>query len=168
MPQSTVVSYSQMVQQLSQESSEKAHDSQVTVILSLMVNQVIASLIAQQMHLLRTSTSMKGGDHYPKLVPRYYWDNTMVMLMEFIIAIHSEPNWKIDVWKTGGLLYSSPASTSSDMTQPANNIISITTRRMSTTVIRNNDVVNYAADMQTQSTSRESKAKLSPISTILL
>ena len=36
MPQSTVVSYSQMVQQLSQESSEKAHASQVTAILSLM------------------------------------------------------------------------------------------------------------------------------------
>ena len=126
MPQSTVVSYSQMVQQLSQESSEKAHDSQVTVILSLMNKQVIASLIAQQLHLLRMSTSMKGGDHYPKLVPRYYWDNTMVMLMEFIIAIHSEPNWKIDVWKTGGLLYSSPASTSPDMTQSADNINLIT------------------------------------------
>ncbi len=77
MSQSTAVSYSQMVQQLSQESSEKAHDSQVTVILSLTAKQVIASLIAQQLHLLRMSTSMKGGDH---------WDNTMVMFMEFIVA----------------------------------------------------------------------------------
>ena len=39
MPQSTVVSYSQMVQQLTHESSEKAHDSQVTVILSLWAKQ---------------------------------------------------------------------------------------------------------------------------------
>ena len=56
MPQSTVVSYSQMVQQLSQESSEKAHDSQVTVILSLWLKQVIASFIAQQLHLLSPPT----------------------------------------------------------------------------------------------------------------
>jgi hypothetical protein len=40
MSQSTVVSYSQMVQQLSQESSDKAHDSQVTVILSLTAKQI--------------------------------------------------------------------------------------------------------------------------------
>ena len=100
---------------------------------------------------------MKGGDHYPKRVPWYYWDNTMVMFMEFIIAIHSEPNWKIDVWKTGGLLYSSPASTSPDMTQPADNINVITT--MSMTVIQTNDVVNDAADMQTQRTVTDDKVQ---------
>ena len=103
------------------------------------------------------STSMKGGDFYPMLVSRYYWDNTTVMLMAFIIIIHSEPNWKVDVWKTGGFSYFSPASTSPDMTQPADNMNLITTRHMSTTVIRYNDVVHYAADMQTQNTVRDDK-----------
>ena len=76
---------------------------------------------------------------------------------KFIIVIHSETIWKIDVWKTGGLLYFSPASTSHDMTQPADNINSTTTRHMSMTVICYNDVVHYAADMQTQSTESDNK-----------
>ena len=76
---------------------------------------------------------------------------------EFIIATHSESNWKIDVWKTGGLPYFPPASTSPDMTQPANNSNATTTRHMSTTVVHNNGVVHSAADMQTQSTVRYDK-----------
>ncbi len=45
----------------------------------------------------------------------------------------------------------SPASTSSDVTQPADNIKPITTRHMSKTVTHYNGVVYIAADMQTQS-----------------
>ena len=78
---------------------------------------------------------------------------------EFIITIHSVPNWKIDVWKTGGLSYFSPASTSPDMTQSADNINLITSRHQSTTVIHFNDVVHIAADMQTQSTVRDDKVQ---------
>jgi hypothetical protein len=102
---------------------------------------------------------MKGGDYYPQLVSSNCWDTTMGILkvmLAFIIIIHSEPNWKIDVWKTGGL-YSSPTSTSPGMTQPADNINLITTRHLSTTVVHINDVVHNAADMQTQSTVRDKK-----------
>ena len=84
----------------------------------------------------------------------------MVMLYgnsEYIITVYSEPNWKIDVWKTGGFSYFSQASTSPDMTQSADNINFITSRHMLTTVIRYNDVVHSAADMQTQSTERDAK-----------
>ena len=109
-----------------------------------------------------TQLFRKEGITIPKLESSKYWDNTMVLLngnSEFILATHSETNWKIDVWKTGGLLYFSPASTSPDMTQPADNINLITTRHMSTTVTRYNDVVYYAADMQTQSTVRDDKVQ---------
>ena len=100
------------------------------------------------------------------------WDTVTIIILfgnsEFIITIHSVPNWKIDVWKTGGLSYSSPASTSPDMTQSADNINLITSRHSSTTVIHFNDVVHIAADMQTQSTVREIKSRQTPVSTILL
>ena len=151
------------MQPLSPGNSEKASYSQVTVILSHGLKQVMTSLV----HLnFATQLLRKEGIPIPKLESSKYWDNTMVMLngnSEFIIATHSESNWKIDVWKTGGLSYFSPASTSPDMTQPANNINATTTRHMSTTVVHNNGVVHNAADMQTQSTVR----KQSPVSTIL-
>ena len=159
MSQSTVVSGPQVKQQLSPGNSEKARYSQVTVILSHGLKQVMTLLL-----LLSFATQLfrKEGITTPKLESSKYWDNTMVMLnasSEFIIATHSEPNWKIDVWKTGGLSYFSPASTSPDMTQPADNINLITTRHMSTTVIRYNDVVHNAADMQTQSTVRDDRVQ---------
>ncbi len=51
----------------------------------------------------------------------------------------------------------SPASTSADMTQPADNISSTTTRHISTTVILYNDFVLYAADIQIKSTESNDK-----------
>ena len=116
--------------------------------------QVMTSLVLLS---FATQLSRKEGIIIPKLQSSEYWDNTMVMLnenSEFILATHSETNWKIDVWKTGGLSYFSPASTSPDMTQPADNINSITTRHESKKVVQNNDVVYYAAVMQNQSTVR--------------
>jgi hypothetical protein len=75
----------------------------------------------------------------------------MVTLNGHSEFINPEIFWKIDVWKTGGLLCFSPASTSSYMTQPADNTKLITTRHMSKTVTHYNGVVYIAADMQTQS-----------------
>jgi hypothetical protein len=75
----------------------------------------------------------------------------MVTLNERLELINPEIFWKIDVLKTGGLLCFSTASTSSDMTQPADNIKLITTRHMLKTVTHYNSVVYIAADMQTQS-----------------
>jgi hypothetical protein len=46
MSQSTVVSYPQVIQQLSPENSEKASDSQVSVILSQGLKQVMSLVIA--------------------------------------------------------------------------------------------------------------------------
>ena len=57
------------------------------------------------------------------------------------------------------MLYFSLASTSHDMTQPADNINVNTTRHLSTTVIHYNVVVYYAADMQTQDTERQDKSQ---------
>ena len=45
------------------------------------------------------------------------------------------------------------------MTQPADNINLITTRHLSKTVVYNNDVVYYAAAMQTQGTVRDDKVQ---------
>ena len=45
MSQSTVVSYPQVIQQQSPENSEKASDSQVSVILSQGLKQVLSSLL---------------------------------------------------------------------------------------------------------------------------
>jgi hypothetical protein len=169
MSQSTVVSYPQVIQQLSPENSEKAQDSQVTMIHSQGLKQVMTSLL-----LIRFATQLllKEGITIPKLESSMYWDNKMALLYgnsEFIITVHSEPNWKIDVWKTGGVSYFSPASTSPEMTQSADNITFITSRHMSTTVIRYNDVVHYAADMQTQSTERDDiKSRQTQVNTILL
>ena len=102
----------------------------------------------------------------PMLESSKYRNITMIMIFDnamgnsdFIIVTHSETYWNIDVWKMGGLLYFSPASISHDMTQPADNINSTTTRHMSTTVIRYNDVVHYAADMQTQRTESNDKGQ---------
>ena len=86
--------------------------------------QVMTSLVLLS---FATQLSRKEGITIPKPEYREYWDNTMVLLnenSEFILATHSETNWKIDVWKTGGLLYFSPASTSPDMTD----IVQISTR----------------------------------------
>ena len=119
--------------------------------------QVMTSLVLLS---FATQLSRKEGITIPKITSSEHWDNTMVMLnenSEFILATHSKTNWKIDVWKTGGSIYFSPASTSPDMTQPADNINSITTRHESKTVVQNNDVVYYAAAMQTQSTVRDDK-----------
>jgi len=124
--------------------------------------QVMTSLVLLS---FATQLSRKEGITIPKPEYREYWDNTMVLLnenSEFILATHSETNWKIDVWKTGGLLYFSPASTSPDMTQPADNINLITTRHLSKTVVHNNGVVYYAAAMQTQSTVRGDEVQAIP------
>ena len=83
----------------------------------------------------------------------------MYGIMEFIATIHSGSNWKIDVLKTGGLLYFSPALTSPDMTQPADNINVNTTRHLSMTVTHYNGVVYYVADMQTQDTEWHDKSQ---------
>jgi hypothetical protein len=133
-----------MVQQLSPESSEKARNSQVTAILSKGLKQVMTLLL-----LLRFATQLlrKEGISVPELQSSKYWDTTIVMLNWHSEFIHSDTNWKIDVWKTGGLLCFSPASTSSDMTQPADNIKLITTRHMSKTVTHDNGVVYIAADI---------------------
>ena len=61
MSQSAVVSYPQVLQQLSTESSEKAKDSQVSVILSQGLKQVMSLVIA---HQLRYPTFVEGGDYY--------------------------------------------------------------------------------------------------------
>jgi hypothetical protein len=50
-----------------------------------------------------------------------------------------------------------PASTSSDMTQPAGSINLITTRHMPKTVIHNNDVAYNAAEMQTKNIDMDAK-----------
>jgi hypothetical protein len=78
---------------------------------------------------------------------------------EFIFAINSATNWKIDELKTGGVLSFSPASTSLDMTQPAHNINPVETRHLSETMTRTDDVVIYAADMQTQHNVSDDKDK---------
>jgi hypothetical protein len=69
---------------------------------------------------------------------------------EFIIAINSVTNWKIDELKIGGVLSFSPASTRLDMTQPADNINPVAARHLPETMTRTDDVVIYAFDMQTQ------------------
>ncbi len=109
-----------------------------------------------------TQLLLKEGVTIPKLESSKYWDNKMEMLYgnsELIITVHSEPNWRINVWKTGGVSYFSQASTSPDMTQSADNINLITSRHLLTQVIHYNDVVHYAADMQTQSTERDDKVQ---------
>jgi hypothetical protein len=159
MSQSTVVSYPQVIQQLSPENSEKASDSQVSVILSQGLKQVLNSLLLNSFARIATQLLLKEGITTPK--HESSWDTVVTLFgnSEFIITIHSVPNWIIDVWKTGGLSYFSPASTIPDMTQPADNINIITSRHMSATVIHFNDVVHIAADMQTQSTERDDKVQ---------
>jgi hypothetical protein len=66
--------------------------------------------------------------------------------------------WKTFVWKIGGSSYYSTASTSHDMTQPADSIHLITPRHMSTTAIHFNDMVHLAVDMQTKNRERDDKA----------
>ncbi len=55
------------------------------------------------------------------------------------------------------MLILSPALTSPDMTQPADNIDSTTIRHISVTVFHYNDAVHYAADMQTRFTESDDK-----------
>ena len=146
-----VASYPQVMQQLLQGNSEKARYSQVTVIHSHGLKQVMTLLVLLS---FATSTQLlrKEGITDYKLDSSKRWDTTaMVTLNGHSEFINPEIFWKIDVWKTGGLLCFSPASTSSDMTQPADNIKLITTRHMSKTVTHDNGVVYIAADMQTQS-----------------
>ena len=103
----------------------------------------------------------------PNLESSKFWSTAITLLMygimEFIFTIHSESYGKIDGKitppKTGGVLYFSLASTSPDMTQPADNINMNTTRHLSTTVIHYNGVVYYAADMQTHDTERHDKSQ---------
>jgi hypothetical protein len=57
-----------------------------------------------------TQLLLKEGITIPELESSRYWDNKMVMVMlygnsEFIITIHSKPNWKIDVLEKGGVSY---------------------------------------------------------------
>ena len=87
-----------MIQQLSQESSEKAHVSQVTVILSHGLKQVMTLLV-----LLSFATQLlrKEGSTVPELQSSKYWDTTIVMLNWQSEFIHSFTDWRIDVWKTG-------------------------------------------------------------------
>ena len=128
---------SAVMQQRLQESSEKAHNSQVTTIHSHGLQQVMTSLVLLS---VATQLSRKEGITIPEPKSSKYLDNTMLLPnSEFIpsLATHPETDWKIDVWKTGGLSYFSPASTSLDMTQPADNINLITTRHMSKTVVQN-------------------------------
>ncbi len=118
-----------MSKQLSKESSEKAQVSQVTVILSQGLKQVMTSLLLIS---FATQLLLKEGITL-QLKSSKYWDTKMVMLngnSELIITMHSEPNWKIDVWKTGGFPYFSQASTSPDMTQSADNINLTTSRHV--------------------------------------
>jgi hypothetical protein len=80
------------------------------------LKQVMTSLLLIS---FATQLLLKEGITIPKLEPSKYWDNKMVMLygnLEFIITVHSEPNRKIDAWKTGGFSYFSQALTSPDMT----------------------------------------------------
>jgi hypothetical protein len=83
MSQSTVVSYPQviLVQQLSPENSEKAQDSQVTVIPSQGLKQVMTSLLLIQVSFA-TQLLLKEGVTIPKLESSKYWDNKMVCSME--------------------------------------------------------------------------------------
>jgi len=61
MSQSTVVSYPQVIQQLSPENSEKASDSQVSVILSQGLKQVLSSLLLISFAI---QLFVEGGDYY--------------------------------------------------------------------------------------------------------
>ena len=138
-----------MVQQLSPESSEKARNSQVSVILSHGLKQVTTLLLTLS---FATQLLRKEGSNAPELQSSKYQDTTIVMLNWQSEFIHSNTDWKIDVWKTGGLLLFPRTSNSPDMTQPADNINLITTRHISKSVVQKNDVVYYAADMQTKIT----------------
>ncbi len=147
------------MQQLSQGNSEKASYSQVTVIHSHGLKQVMTLLVLLS---FATSTQLlrKEGITDYKLDLSKRWDTTaMPMLSGHSEFINPEIFWKIDVLKTVRVLCFSPASTShgSDMTQPADNIKSITTRHMSKTVTHYNGVVYIAADMQTQSNAHGDK-----------
>jgi hypothetical protein len=116
-------SFPQVIQQLSPGNSEKAHYSQVIVIHSHGLKQVMTLLV---LLIFATSTRplRKEGITVDELDSSKRWANGP---LEFI-----NPGifWKIDAWKTGGLLCFPPAPTSSDMPQPAGNIKLITARHM--------------------------------------
>jgi hypothetical protein len=81
---------------------------------------------------------------------------------DFIIAIHLKATWKIDELKIGGALSFFPAPTSLDITQPADIINPVATRhliRLQPDMTRTDNVVIYAADMQTQHNVSDDKDK---------
>ena len=135
MPQSTVVSYPQVIGNCHRKTVRRLYDSQVSVILTPGFKQVTTLLSTPS---FATQLLRKEGITVPKLQSSKYRDTTIVMLNWQSEFIHPTTDWKIDVRKTGGLLLFPTTSTSSDMTQPADNIKLITTRHMSKTVTHDN------------------------------
>ena len=137
--------------------SKQAQESQVNVIPSYKLKQVLSSLVLSS---FATQLSRKEGNTISKLESSKFWNVTIVLTqvfngnLEFIINVPSETFWKFNAWKTGGLIYFPTALTSLAMTQPADNNNSTTARHLSTTVSYRNDVSRFAADMQTQNTER--------------
>ena len=135
--------------------SKQAQQSQVNVIPSYKLKQVLSSLVLSS---FATQLSRKEGNTISKLESSKFWNATMVLTLngnlEFIINVLSGTFWTFNAWKTGGLIYFPTALTSLDMTQPADNNNSTTARHLSTTVSYKNDVGRFAADMQTQNTER--------------
>jgi hypothetical protein len=87
----------------------------------------------------------KEGNSDPKLLLCKHWDTTVEMLMDEISVILSADQ-KIDAWKTGGLIYSFPASTYPLMYQCEESIHFATSRHRSKTVL-NDDVISGTAGM---------------------
>ena len=137
--------------------SKQAQESQVNVIPSYKLKQVLSSLVLSS---FATQLSRKEGNTISKLESSKFWNVTIVSIqvfngnLEFIINVLLETFWKFNAWKTGGLIYFPTALTSLAMTQPADNNNSTTARHLSTTVSYKNDVSRFAADMQTQNTER--------------
>jgi len=93
----------------------------------------------------------KEGNSDPKLLLCKHWDTTVEMLMDEISVILSADQ-KIDAWKTGGLIYSFPASTYHLMYQLEERIHFATNRHLSSPVsktVLNDDVISCTAGMQT-------------------
>ncbi len=81
---SAVVSYPQVLQQLSTESSEKAKDSQVNAILSQGLRQVLNSLL-----LISFATQLLWKEGITRLKHESSWDTVVTLFRnsEFIITI---------------------------------------------------------------------------------
>jgi hypothetical protein len=96
--------------------------------------------------------SGEEGNSDSKLASCKYWDTTVGMLMVGISVILSATDQKIDAWKTGGLIYSFPASTYHLMYQLEERIHFATNRHLSSPVsktVLNDDVISCTAGMQT-------------------